>query len=53
LDISGGLLEGDELATARQRNGIFELALPTPFANDANPFLSNSVLKLFGIRGAE
>jgi hypothetical protein len=53
LDISGGVLEGDELATARQRNGIFELALPTPFANDANPFLSNSVLKLFGIRGAE
>jgi hypothetical protein len=50
LDIPGGILEGDELAAAGQRYRFFELALPTPAAQ---PFLSNSVLKLFGIRGAE
>jgi hypothetical protein len=37
LDISGGVLEGDELATARQRDRIVELALPAPVANAASP----------------
>jgi hypothetical protein len=29
LDISGGVLEGDELATAGQRDRFIELAFPT------------------------
>jgi hypothetical protein len=37
LDISGGVLEGDELPAARQRDRIIELAFPTPAANGANP----------------
>ena len=37
LDISGGILEGDELALARQRDRIFEFAFPAPLANDAIP----------------
>jgi hypothetical protein len=40
LDISAGILEGDKLAAAGQRDRIFEFALPTPIANDANPALS-------------
>ena len=38
LDISGSVLQRDELATTGQRNWIFEFALPTPLANDAGPF---------------
>jgi hypothetical protein len=30
LDISGGILESDKLATAGQRDWILEFALPTP-----------------------
>ena len=52
MDISGSVLESDKLATAGQRDRIFEFARPTPIANDATPFLSNSVLKPFGGRGA-
>jgi hypothetical protein len=52
LDISGRVLKRDKLAAAGERDRIFELALPAPIANDANPSQSNSVLKLFGIRGA-
>jgi hypothetical protein len=37
LDISGGVLESDKLATAGQRDRIFEFARPTPIANDATP----------------
>jgi hypothetical protein len=37
LDISGGILESDKLAAARQGDGIVELAFPTPDANGANP----------------
>ena len=36
-NIAAGVLESDKLATAGQRDRIFELALPTPAANDANP----------------
>jgi hypothetical protein len=32
LDISGGILKSDKLATAGQRDRIFEFALPTPIA---------------------
>ena len=37
LDKLGGILEGDELALARQRDRIFEFAFPAPLANDAIP----------------
>jgi hypothetical protein len=37
LDISGSVLKSDKLATAGQRDRIFEFARPTPIANDATP----------------
>ncbi len=36
-DVTAGILEGDKLATARERDGFFKLSLPTPAANDAIP----------------
>jgi len=37
LDIFVGVLKGDELATAGQRDRIVERAFPTPAANCASP----------------
>src|ERR1700731_3453179 len=37
-DIGAGVLEGDELTPAGQRDWIFERTLPTLSANGASPF---------------
>jgi hypothetical protein len=53
LDLLGSVLQRDDLATARQRDRIIERPFPAPARQCRQPFLSNSVLKPFGGRGAD
>jgi len=50
-DVIAGILKGDELATARQRDWIVKALLPAAIASGPSLFLSNSVLEPFGICG--
>ena len=49
-DVLAGILKGDELTATRQRDRIVKSSLPAAIAK-RQPFLSNSILEPFGIRG--